>query len=647
MAWPRVLSIPTDRTRSAGATWLARLHGDTSGNTLLIVAALLFPLLALVGGGIDMARAYMSQSRLQSACDAGTLAARRALGSSVVTTGVIPSTVSTEGAAYFNVNFQNGTYGTNNRTFVMTLRPDYSIGGVATVKVPTTIMRIFGFSSIDLTAKCSSQLNFNNTDVMLVLDTTGSMADTNPGDTDPKITVLKNVVTSFYNQLEGTKGPDTRIRFGFVPYSVNANVGALLQDNWVVRNWTYQSRKVDHTAAIPGTNSWTDNWVTVSGSYNASIQRTYAATYHPASGEASSAYYSCDGNTPGNTYTYTDTILSTTTQPWAGPPAGIEIIQHHKLWENRDYYWTNLNGSTCEVWDGSYSNLTRTYDYHTVPTTWTDTFYSYQPISQDVSNWRNETDGCMEERNTYEIGDYNNVDLTRALDLDLDTVPTPGVPATQWRPVYKNVIYERNLDYWGNGSFSVAPVVTDNYWMFQPATSPGLTVCPAPARKLAEMTSSDLSSYLNSLTTGGATYHDTGMIWGGRLISPTGLFASENADLPGKPTSRHLIFLTDGLTETYDIAYSAYGIEPLDQRRWSQSSALTLDQTVENRFTYACNEVKNHNVTVWVIGFGVTMNDLLKNCAGNGHWFQADNATQLNAAFAKIVASIGDLRITQ
>jgi hypothetical protein len=137
------------------------------------------------------------------------------------------------------------------------------------------------------------------------------------------------------------------------------------------------------------------------------------------------------------------------------------------------------------------------------------------------------------------------------------------------------------------------------------------------------------------------------MIWGGRLLSPTGLFAAENAALAGKPTNRHLIFLTDGQTEPRDIAYGAYGIEPLDRRRWTQSSALSLAQVVEKRFAVACNEVKKRNVTVWVIGFGTTMTQVMKDCAGNGRWFQADDATQLNTAFAKIAASMGDLRISK
>ncbi|MFV0643575.1 MAG: TadE/TadG family type IV pilus assembly protein, partial [Sphingomonadaceae bacterium] len=46
---------------------------DQSGNTLAIIAAALLPLLAMVGGSIDMGRSYLAQSRLQQACDAGVL----------------------------------------------------------------------------------------------------------------------------------------------------------------------------------------------------------------------------------------------------------------------------------------------------------------------------------------------------------------------------------------------------------------------------------------------------------------------------------------------------------------------------------------------------------------------------------------------
>jgi hypothetical protein len=138
------------------------------------------------------------------------------------------------------------------------------------------------------------------------------------------------------------------------------------------------------------------------------------------------------------------------------------------------------------------------------------------------------------------------------------------------------------------------------------------------------------------------------MIWGGRLISPSGLFADENADVAGGPaTARNLIFLTDGETAPLDLVYSSYGLEPLDQRRWSEGSPLTLTQTVEKRFTFACNEVKKRNVTVWVVTFGTQINPMLQDCAGDGHFFEALDSEELSKAFDQIAKQLGDLRIAK
>lgn len=68
---------------------------------------------------------------------------------------------------------------------------------------------------------------------------------------------------------------------------------------------------------------------------------------------------------------------------------------------------------------------------------------------------------------------------------------------------------------------------------------------------------------------------------------------------------------------------------------------------VESRFAVACDEVKKKNVTVWFIAFGTALNPVMTNCAGKGHYFQANNAAELNAIFSKIAAALGDLRIAK
>jgi hypothetical protein len=171
--------------------------------------------------------------------------------------------------------------------------------------------------------------------------------------------------------------------------------------------------------------------------------------------------------------------------------------------------------------------------------------------------------------------------------------------------------------------------------------------CPPPAQKLKEMDSAELETYLGTLVANGSTYHDIGMIWGGRLLSPTGIFAAENADVSASnATGRHMIFLTDGQTSALDISYSSYGMEPLDRRRWSPSSSLSLTDTVEARFAFACKEVKKRNITVWVIAFGTDLNPVMEQCAGPGRSFQADDGEQLGQIFVKIANAISELRLT-
>lgn len=171
-----------DRTRPRGgalACGLGRLlretARDTSGNVIIIAAASLFPLLALIGSGIDMGRGYLAQTRLQQACDAGTLAARKRLGTMAAINGEIPDAVGDTGQRFFNINFRTGAYGTENRQFAMELEEDMAISGVASADVPTSIMAAFGYETIPVSVVCSAQINMPDTDIMLVLDTTGSM----------------------------------------------------------------------------------------------------------------------------------------------------------------------------------------------------------------------------------------------------------------------------------------------------------------------------------------------------------------------------------------------------------------------------------------------------------------------------------------
>jgi Flp pilus assembly protein TadG len=640
----------SDRPDSTQVTSLkalfARLGRDTAGNTLMMMAAGLVPVLAMVGGAVDMGRSYLAQSRLQSACDAGVLAARKALGSSAVLSGDVPSSAAAAGHAFFNTNYRNTAYGTVNRQFVMALESDYSVSGSASVDVPTTVMRLFGYTKVPLTVTCQAQLNFADTDVMLVLDVTGSMNQTNPGDTKTKIAVMRDVVKGFHAQLEASKAPTTRIRYGFVPYSVNVNVGGLLESDWLVDKWEYNGRELKKAGMTLQTTYATTS-TKVSGAFSP------IASYMTKSCPASSAVttqlsYSkaLDGSESGRTQ-----IDGRFYDCTYDPESGIVTVTGAE-YTNYVYDWTKKATGTAlqDAYQWKYRTIKVDTSYFMGPTGGDPPLVGEVlrlPIGGTAGSPENLDvvfRGCIEERETYEILDYTNVDLSKAVDLDLDRVPEKK-DETKWRPLLHELSFERSIISAGVGSFLLGSITTlDEYLNAQES---GYSVCPAPARKLAPMSAGEISSYVDSLQAGGNTYHDIGMIWGGRLISPTGLFAAENADAAGKTTNRNLIMLTDGNTAPNQYVYGAYGIEPLDRRRWSQSSTSSLKDVVENRFAVACDEVKKRNVTVWFIAFGTDLNPVMTSCAGEGHYFKADNAAELNAIFSKIAASMGDLRIAK
>ena len=605
---------------------------DRKGNALPLVGAALLPLLALVGAGIDMARSYLSETRLQQACDAGVLATRKQLESSttnVITT--IPKAATTTGNSFFRSNFRDGDYSAKSTAFAMTMNADREVSGKASAQVPTTIMHLFGKETIPINVTCTAQIGTqaNNVDIMMVLDTTSSMEDSTASESISKIASLRKVVKAFHKQMEADKHAGTRIRYGFVPYSVNVNVGFLLKDEWVANRAIYQSREKKYlTSGSTITLTTYSNYTHLSGTMTDTAVSTYLAEY-----DAATTSYVCSGNLPQSNVTTSTSQLSSTSTPYAGPPSGSKVTRRKRQVLNGSAYRNERNGLSCTTFKTVYANYTEDYDQISVPSY--DWRWRYAPIEFDVSKWRSQSNGCIEERATYEIDDYSNIDLTKALDLDIDLIPSASKPETQWIPSYEDYIFIRP---------SIAPIVTTAVYD-QPKRR-----CPISARRLAEMTSNEVAAYVDSVVPLGKTYHDVGMIWGGRLLSPTGIFADDNADIDGRATERHLIFLTDGETETSDDYYTSYGLERFDKRRWDQTSpvgSLTLDQIVEKRFVAACREIKKRNITVWTISFGLNIAKPMRDCAGSDHAFMADNASELNEIFAKIAKSIGDLKLVK
>jgi len=688
-----------------------RLFADRRGNVLAMSAAAVVPLMAMIGGAIDLSRLYMTQTRLQQACDSGALAARKAMAD----VNTLSDSEKQIARSYFGFNFPTNTYANGTPTVTYARGDVGVVAGTASIGVPMTIMKIFGYGTININVSCQSTLVIPNTDVMFVLDVTGSMNDpASSTDSQSKIAGLKQAVKDFFGALgAGTASGPGRVRYGFMPYSSNVNVGKIvyaLNPSYIAggsgsEKWHYQSRiygtTTDYYVASYGTESsptsgtstnssidWGD-WNYASGSVgnfpatysntgptacsrkatpNSSTQNsgsssgptntsdetpvypdtTQTRNYTSSQGKTvrQYAYYSSNSSTCRLIYrdgTFTTTTPSTTTRPinWAsrqkfsgwtyrnvdGADAfDVSQVVQNGVAPNPTYY--------SGYWSGTDPNQNGGYDgsgnWYTVPTPSTITW-----------------NGCIEEAHTDPtITASSSLAIpSEASDLNIDLIPSDT--ETRWKPFLPDVQFARDGSWLGRGPG----------WI-----NSGFAVCPRQASVLTSyasdyvpLTKSSVSfnGYVDSLNAVGGTYHDIGLIWGARFLSPTGIFSATNGDATGPggfQISRHIVFMTDGTLDTRGGANDPWSINQLEGRIAPTSTTDdTLNDIHKRRTSMICNAMKGKGFTVWVVGFGITtMPQELQDCASDAnHWSLASNSAALRARFQTIAQTIGGLRLSQ
>lgn len=230
-----------------------------------MMALAMIPLTAMIGSGLDMARAYMAKEKLQTACDAAALAARRHMAS-----GTLSSASRSEGERFFNFNFPPGTMDTP--TVNLSIQADATdlsrVLVSASTQVPTTVMAMFGKKSIPIQVSCSADQDYVHNDIMLVLDVTLSMncaagsGQTYCTDEQPnsRIQALRGAAAALYEALDGADG--VQMRFGFVPYSMTTNVGKDLPSDYLrdpakYRDKDGKNQTVNHNSSWFSSNKWT------------------------------------------------------------------------------------------------------------------------------------------------------------------------------------------------------------------------------------------------------------------------------------------------------------------------------------------------------------------------------------------------------
>lgn len=619
-------------------TFMGRLAGDARGNTLAIMAAALIPITALTGSAVDTARMYVVKVRLQQACDAGVLAGRKFMVSSNATT--LDSNAATQAKTFFANNYSSGFLGTP--TFTSTTSPypftpsktaDNQVAGTATVQVPMTLMKMFGAAAQPITVTCQARYDVADTDVMFVLDNTGSMA-CGPSDPDScgqpvvtytrpdgttdwqvqeksnsRISALRSAVLSFYDTVASTADSSTHFRYGFVPYTSTVNVGGAitsLSPSYMLTNWNYDTRHVvgDHNQGNP----------TAQGPYTGFSQSACLAYNNqrvPATG------YNTDGTA---------------------------IIYQNVTWSPANNGTCKGNGQTVTpIW--RYENYAVDVSQYMQTLGTSNTVVDPSKVTGATSKWQ----GCIEERDpTTATMTFNQNSLPADLDPDLAVTSN----ATKWRPMWPAILYDRNgnttIDDYGNSTNPYGDSST--YWNF-PAHygTSNYSPCPKPAQRLTTMSRTDVSNYLNAsdFVPWGGTYHDTGMVWGVRMLSPSGPFATDTAAWPGRQQpNRYIVFMTDGHMSTTPAIDGLWGWENYD-KRVTGGDFSNSDAYHNARLLAECTAAKNRNIKVYVVSVATAPDANLTSCASPNSTYFASDSASLTAAFQAIAKQVAMLRISQ
>ncbi|MEO0499251.1 MAG: TadE/TadG family type IV pilus assembly protein [Pseudomonadota bacterium] len=635
----------------------SNLARDDGGAVTPLMAAGFVTALTALGGGIDISRTYLAQTRLQVAVDAATLAGARTMR---LDTGSSDSLEAGSDAwnaiqEYFAANFPEGYAGAELKPLEITGSrngSDVDVDIIAEGVVPATFARLAGIQDFDISArssaKTSRQLDARPAEVMLVLDNTGSMASNN------RIGKMKTAVGEFLDVVYGDKEEQSDIAIGVIPYNTVVNVGYAFPEN--IR-FNYIRRMPHFTHDSSGNPYQKNNHIPLA--WKGCVQADH--TIQNVSGNAD--------NLDGSEINVIDNHAwdiglslpgqngrpshgSSLIHPFYYPPIKVDSFQTR---DNRFRIHNNINTANDMINHPSYDNV-----YH----------YMEEHYNQNI-----DTFGLDEK-------DKNGAD---GADGYADITNENASKVTKWgnRPIDGRPRYNKHFD--DRIDLSVIPDYNNSSkfknaknYDFRPnvnnrsinGPSPNYQ-CPSPAKKISySHKKSDLLSYVNNenaaLNPGLGTYHNNAMTWAYRLLEQDAIFTR---DVPGTVAAkRYLVFMTDGNFDyrddghidpngvfRRDTALTSYGTARERRLVNSESKSAIVDALIL-RFAKTCQAAKRDGIEVYTIAFdlnnstqGSKTRKMFRKCATNEntHFFDAATGSELSFAYRSIASDLTELHLSR
>ena len=202
---------------------------NKAGNVAVLFGLALIPIVIGVGAAIDYGRALVVRDHMADAADAAALAIAS-------WPGLTQAQQTAKAQQFFTANYpptKLGTVGTLNVAFAGD-NINVSVSGT----VQTTFMKLANINTLAVGANAVITKKERNIELVLVLDTTGSMASAG------KLTALKSSAKQLVSTLFNGQSTSNSVKIGVVPFAAAVNVGP----NQVTANPTWFDLKT-YTAA--------------------------------------------------------------------------------------------------------------------------------------------------------------------------------------------------------------------------------------------------------------------------------------------------------------------------------------------------------------------------------------------------------------
>jgi len=211
--------------------FLAKWVGDRRGNFAMIFALALVPALVAIGAAVDASRAYAVRQRLSRALDAAGLAVG-------TQTGLTTAQMQAMAQSYFNANYPSSA---NAPTGTVSVAQDGAkINLTVSTDMNTSFMGLVGINKVKVAQSSQITRMGKKLEVVLVLDTTGSMSSSN------KMKTMQSAAKDLINTVKGAAVNPGDVKVSIVPFTVDVKVGTSYKnENWIKWVWTTPKYKDD------------------------------------------------------------------------------------------------------------------------------------------------------------------------------------------------------------------------------------------------------------------------------------------------------------------------------------------------------------------------------------------------------------------